>query len=368
MFSLGRELPAGAYQVVLHTQETEAYRSSETAGVLTIRPAKLTIRTLPPLPSIGFSLDGRHFYSNEQGIAQIEVATSGTFPLQVLPLAAGTEGAPVQIKFDRWADGVFYPEREVTIRSDRTLDVGFALSHQVGLAFVDRAGEPVDPARISSLTLKSSTGTRYTYSDATPKWRTANRVARLSNGLEVTPIQYSVESLIVDGTNVVNQNQQRYIVTGTETWTVELLLYSMRVRASDAVLGFPLGIGIELTYPDQHTKFFAFDENNEVYVTSLARGQYKVRVAGASGMAPLTPVSLSRDQDVMLKVLSTLDMALGMTGGIIAALGMLLYGRPMLVVVPVRWLCRLFVVHRSRPTTVPQSLNSNCDILMRGRW
>ena len=60
----------------------------------------------------------------------------------------------------------------------------------------------------------------------------------------------------------------------------------------------------------------------------MARGEYKLQVKGALGSAPLTPMALSRDQNVMLKVLTVLDMGVGVAIGLIIAFGLLFYGRP----------------------------------------
>jgi hypothetical protein len=188
-----------------------------------------------------------------------------------------------------------------------------------------------------SVTIKSSHGTRYVIDANEEQWRTANRIARLRNGLEPTEVQYAVESVYIDGANVVNQNQQRFVVNGKATWTVQLLLYAARVSAVDALFGFPIGTGVNLRYPDGSLRYIPFDENNELVVDDLARGLYRLQAVGAAGMAPETPVSISRDQNVELKVLSSLDIALAVSAGVVGALGLLLIGRPG----PLLWLIRL---------------------------
>ncbi len=91
---------------------------------------------------------------------------------------------------------------------------------------------------------------------------------------------------------------------------------------------FPIGKGIELTYPDGHTEEFLFDENAEVVVPALARGSYSARIIGAGGSAPPTPVHLSRDQNVELLVLSILDIALIVGIPLLIALTFFFIGRP----------------------------------------
>ena len=353
---LGRDLPVGSYDVEVEFIGTEAYQSSLAHSDFAVRPARLTIQIVPPLAGIGFALDGESFYSDEDGVAVAEVGTPGVYDLELLPLPEPANEDDALIEFERWADSVFTPRRDVNLKGDKSLYVGFSRSYLIGQTFVNLAGEEVDPGRIGALTIKSSYGARYTYSDGRPRWRRANRIARLSNGLEATEIQYSIESVIIDGTNVVNKNQQRFFVDGPATWNVELLLYNAAIRSRDAFFGFSVGDGVRVAYPDGSTKFFAFDEERTVNIRGLARGLYTVQVVGARGMAPETPVALSRDQDVTLKVLSALDMGVAVGAGVLAALGLLFYGRPQLFWTPVGWLKRAagWSGRRRRPEAVFQ--------------
>ncbi len=334
---LGRDLPVGEHIVRVESIATRAYRSAAVEEKVTVRPAELRLTTVPPLPNIGFLFDGRTYYTDANGVAVAEAAQPGTYSLEMLPAPQITGTNPVQVSFARWADNVFEPRRTVDLQGDDEIFVGLTRSYPIDLAFIDRQGQPVDTSRIMSVTIKSSHGTRYVFGPDEVEWRTANRIARLRNGLEATVVQYGIESVYVDGANVVNQNQQRFTVDGKATWTVQLLLYSARVRAKDALFGFPLGTGANLHYPDGSQRYIPFDANNELVIDNLARGLYRLQVVGASGMAPLTPVSISRDQDVELKVLSTLDLSLAAAFGILLALGLLIVGRPG----PFLWALRL---------------------------
>lgn len=366
---LGRDLPIGSYDVDVEFIGTEAYQSSLASGEFVVRPARLIIQIVPPLAGIGFTLDGEPFYSDEAGVAVGEVKMPGVYDLELLPLPEPASEEDALIEFERWADSVFTPRRDVNLKGDKTLYAGFSRSYLIGQTFVDLEGEPFDPDRIGALTIKSSYGARYTYSDGRPRWRTANRIARLSNGLEATEIQYSIESVIVDGTNVVNQNQQRFFVDGPTTWNIELLLYNAAIRSKDAFFGFSLGDGVRVDYPDGKTKFFPFDDERTVHIRGLARGLYTVQVVGARGMAPETPVALSRDQDVTLKVLSALDMGMAVGLGILVALGLLLYGRPQIFWTPARWLGRVIRGPRRRlpPEAIFQQRTSERSGALRQR-
>ena len=334
---LGRDLPVGEHSVRVESIATRAYQSAAVEEKVTVRPAQLRLATVPPLPDVGFLFDGRTYYTDAEGVAVAEAAQPGTYSLEMLPAAQITGTNPMQVSFARWHDNVFVPRRTVELQGDDELLVGLTRSYPIDLAFIDRQGQPVDTSRIMSVTIKSSHGTRYVFGPDDVEWRTANRIARLRNGLEATVVQYGIESVYVDGANVVNQNQQRFTVDGKATWTVQLLLYSARVRAKDALFGFPIGTGVDLHYPDGSQRFVPFDDHDELVIDNLARGLYRLQVVGASGMAPLTPVSISRDQDVELKVLSALDLGLAASFGVVLALGLLIVGRPG----PFLWALRL---------------------------
>ncbi len=82
-----------------------------------------------------------------------------------------------------------------------------------------------------------------------------------------------------------------------------------------------------------------------MFIDQLARGKYTVQVTGVSGMAPETPIALSRDQDVDLKVLTNLTMLLGVSLGATFALTLLFIGRPHFLTWPWR---TIMALRRSR--------------------
>jgi predicted RNA-binding Zn-ribbon protein involved in translation (DUF1610 family) len=303
--------------------------TSKAAADLVVTPALVEVHTTPSLPNIRFALDDRVFSSDDYGVARIEVAKAGTYQLELLPLE--TNNPDIQMAFGRWADDYFLPSREIEIPLKKPLEVGLEVSYQANQTFVDLDGKPVDLSRISSITLKGSNGATFTFEYNLPHWLPAGRVIRLNNGLEETKILYSVISVIIDGSNVVSQAQQRFYVHPNDVWTVKLLLYSAGFTARDALFRFPIGTGIHMEYPDGDIQTFNFNSNQEYTLTGLARGIYRVTVIGAQGFAPPTPIALSRNQDVELMVFSYLDMSILGAIGAILALGLLFFGRPHLM-------------------------------------
>jgi hypothetical protein len=173
-------------------------------------------------------------------------------------------------------------------------------------------------------------GNSFTFDKAGPIWLPANRLTRrIGEKLESEEILYYFREILIDGANVVNKSEQRFRIQPDDIWPIQVLLYSVRFSARDAMFRFPIGKGIQLTYPDGHTEEFLFDsENAEIVVPHLARGSYSARIIGAGGSAPPTPVHLSRDQEVELLMLSYLDIALIVGIPLLVALVFFFIGRP----------------------------------------
>lgn len=337
---ISRDLPVGLYTINVEFTGTEAYLPASASMPLTIRPLELTVETVPHLANITFSVGGRPFVTNSEGVGHLEIAEPGIYQLQVIDTSDVQVTDDTRVSFSRWADSVFQPERTIEAFGDLHLQAGFTTSHPIGLSFIDLAGDAVDAARVSSVTLKRSDGSHWTFEDGRPEWLMATRIVRRTEGLEATPLLYSVESVMIDGTSAVNRYQQRFYVEREDTWEIQLLLYSARIQATDAIFGFQIGRGISLHYPDGRVEELRFGEEKEVYVTALARGLYHVQVEGAFGMSPLTPIALSKDQGVELKVLSGFDIGLAGAMALTGALGLLFLKRPHLLTMIFGWIPR----------------------------
>jgi hypothetical protein len=296
---------------------------------MVFEPARSAIYTVPPVPGAIFKLNGQTLVADENGIVNLEVNTSGLYTLEVLPISEQDLPSNIRMEFGRWNDNVFTQKREVYFPRARRLEVGFTVNYQVKQEFFDSKGEPVDPGRIDSMTL-GAMGTTFSFDKAGPIWLPANRLTRrIGERLESEEILYYFREIIVDGANVVNKSEQRFHIRPDDVWPVQVLVYSARFSAKDAMFRFPIGKGIQLTYPDGHTEEFPFDsENAEVVVSGLARGSYSAKITGAGGSAPPTPVHLSRDQNVELLMLSYLDISLIVGIPLLIALVFFFIGRP----------------------------------------
>ena len=325
------KFPAGTYHV------KAIYPGIPSIGVnhaiaetdIIIEPAKVAIYTVPRMSGVGFKLNNKIYTSDENGVVNLSVNTSGVFSLEVLPIGEDNLPSNTQMEFARWNDNVFTADRKIYFPRARRLEAGFLVSYQMNQKFYDTTNEPVDPARVSSMVIRGI-GNTYTFDRAGPVWLPSNRlIRRVGERLESQEILYDFRDVTIDGANVINRSEQRFHIRPDDTWPIQVLLYSVRFTARDAMFHFPIGKGIELTYPDGHVEKFLFDSNRaQIVIPSLARGSYSAKITGAGGSAPPTPIHLSRDQDVELLMLSYLDIALIIGIPISIALAFFFIGRP----------------------------------------
>jgi hypothetical protein len=92
-----------------------------------------------------------------------------------------------------------------------------------------------------------------------------------------------------------------------------------------------VGTSVDVLLPNGQIANYPLDASGVLDLHSLARGIYRVTLVGASGLGTSTPVALSRDQVVNLKILTKLDLMLFMSVSGTFAIGLIFYGRPWLL-------------------------------------
>ena len=188
---------------------------------------------------------------------------------------------------------------------------------------------------VESYTLKSRHGTVVTVRHDDPVMLKASRVVRYGGGLVSKPIEWSLESVMVDGTNVVTRAQRRFDPSKVHgRMLIDLLFFRAHFKSKDALFGTPVGAAVLLTNPKGETTRYPL-KDGELTLPALPRGDYTVAV-DTTGMAPPRPVALSRNQEVEMQVITRIDLALvlGILGAI--AIGLLVDRRPELRRLPSR--------------------------------
>jgi hypothetical protein len=324
-------LSAGTYKVKALSNATHALETSASFAELRILPAEVKVQTVPPIAGIPFMMNGTRFVSGQDGIATVNIDTPGQYRLDVL--ADQYSNPDKRIEFARWLEESYQPYKEINVPTDKVIPVGFNVYHKVGQSFFDLDNLPVDPKRVKEFTIRSAQGDMFVLHDGEPRWIPASRVARRSLGLEETQLLYSVLTVSVDGSNVVNQSQQKFYTYPIEQWPISLLLYSLNFSAKDGLFGSAIGNSVNLQFPDGHVENYPLKSDGTVEIRSLARGNYFVDLVGAQGLSNRTPVALSRNQEVNTKVISYLDIGVIGLAGFLLALGLFLYGRPSVLII-----------------------------------
>lgn len=334
LISVSRDLKAGQYWIKAEYRGSREFRSSSALGILTILPAHLVVQTVPALEGVQFWFDGKVLATDLDGKATFDVFAVGKYQLKLVHEIFTT---PIrQITFSRWLDEIYAPELEVRIPGTETVQVGFNVNQRVSFAFLDLDGKTVDPERIIGTTIRNIQGETFLLNDTGPNWLPAVRVARRLGGLEATNLLNSVMKVEVDGSNVVNQAQQRFYARPDDLWKITLLLYHMDISVKDAIFGTPVGNSVSIEFPNGEVQEFMLNSQGVASIPSLARGIYFLQVKGASGVTSRTPVALSQNQQADMKVITTLDIALIAVSGLLLALGLLFFGRPWLIPIPGR--------------------------------
>jgi hypothetical protein len=285
----------------------------------------LKVQTAPPVAGVHFKLGELSFESGQDGSVTLPMSNGENYSLAVDPTPATTDNA--LYKFNCWSDGNNAAERVISISDNKVIQVGFNVYAKVGMTFKDSGGNPVDPARVTSITINSTLGDSYSFPDGQPRWLLASVINRQANGLELSGIQYSVMSVVVDGTNVVDQSEQVFDARPGDIWPIIMGLYSVHITARDAIFQNPVGSGVALEYPNGLLETIPFSGEKDVTISSLAPGSYHVQVTGVSGISSYTPIELSQDQEVDLLLPTPLDIVTAFAAGILFASVILLMGR-----------------------------------------
>jgi hypothetical protein len=279
------------------------------------RLAPVKVSTIPPVPGATFIVDGKKQVTDKKGqlLLRLPGVRTDRYRLHVQPQDKRL-GPNTIAKFSRW-----YGHSTVT----------YNLHFHMRFSFHDLGDKTVDPDLVTEMTLKSRTGVRTPVKQGEDVWLQGSRVVPFSGELVSKDIDYQVERAEVDGTNVVNRAQQRFTPHKQQSLDVQLLFYSLKVVTRDALFGFPVGEGIQLRYPNGRTVRHDLKDGT-VTLPSLPRGTYNVKVV-ASGVSFTRPVSVSRNQEVELKVISWLDMILAALALSALAIGLLVARRPHLL-------------------------------------
>ena len=291
-----------------------------TVGVAHAQPGgnQVQVRTVPAIPGVPINADGASAKTDGDGNTRLPVRQQrGLDERLEVPL---TDITP-DLRVER--------DRVIGVRSPDGVTVGLRLQRLVQYRFAGPNSEAIAHDRITRLALRSNTGESVVLEGADvgkPLWLAASRTQQTPNGLVSKDLYWTISHVVVDGAEVVNKGQQKFVPNQERDWTVKLLFYQVRAIGKDAIFGSPAGEGIELHRPDGTLLRAEFSPEGIVDLHNVPRGDYDVRVYG-SGLSFIRPVGISKDQELELEVITPLDLWLVGSGLLLLAVGLVAVGR-----------------------------------------
>jgi hypothetical protein len=300
-------------------------------------PVTVTIRTVPALPAVRFTLDGTALTTGRDGTA----AHTGQhdFGQHTLRLADSTVVRhDRQYRFTRWA-GQRDPDQAfratvhgLPMRADYTVTAAFSVWCPVTPHFTDQHGRVLDPVRIAAVTVRSDTGQAASLRPSGTTWLQCARPVARGPTLRSQDVQYSVQRVMVSGTNVVHAGIERFWPDRTRAPMITGYFHDLTITAHDALFGGGTGQEALVTLPDHTMAAAPLGPRHAATLSNLPQGSYQVRVKAGGAIVSAQSVRLSRDVTVDLTAVSRADLA-ALGGGLLAAV----IGLPLLSSSRRRW-------------------------------
>jgi hypothetical protein len=296
-------------------------RASGAQGSLQPWPVTITIRTVPPLPGVRLMFDGTSLVTGPGGSAS--VTDRHNFSAHTLALVHTQIAASGRrYTFARWAgqrdpDQAFRPTvRGLPMRASYTVTASFAVMCRVMPRLTEQDGTALAAARVTRITLRSDLGQPATLRPGALTWLPCAWPVYRDSLLSSRDLRYSVQSMLVSGTNVVRAGFERFEPTLTPQPTVTGFFHTLTITAHDALFGGATGTYALLTMPDHTVRRVPLRAGHAVTVRNLPQGNYRVDVrAGGASVSALT-VRLSRDETANLTAVTSADLAV--IGGVLA--------------------------------------------------
>ena len=311
----------------------------------------LEIVTVPKVPGAAFTVDGRAHRANSQGVVRLKVSSLDKHKISVVDKKIPQDDR--NLEFVRWYSGSQDQDyldqlNGLTVKRNLRIKAGYRATYTLQYSFVDKARDPVDGRRVSRVEFRGDNG--QTVSGNGSGKLTVVGIRPVTNGgtLIAKKVNYTVQRVDVDGSNVVQVNDQKFVPSHKTKLVIPLQLHTVHFSTRDFLFGEPVGKSVLLKYPDGQRHEVRLDADGKATVEGLARGSYTVEV-NAPGLPFERPLVISRTQYVDLPHVSRLDIVVAV--GVLAALMFGLYlvrvrGRSVILRSPRVGLSRIWAVGR----------------------
>ena len=277
-------------------------------------PITITIRTVPALAGVRFSFDGTTLVTGPRGMAA--VTERHNFSLHTLRLLNTRVGKPGRrYTFARWAgqrdpNQAFRPTvRGLPMRADYTVTAAFSAQCPVTPHYTDQHGTALDPGRITLVSVRSDAGRTMSLSPSATTWLPCVLAAYVDSAMRKDDVQYSVQRVMISGTNIVHAGVERFWPSRTAHPTVVGYFHDLTIASHDALFGAGTGTVALVTQPNHLVRRVTLGTSHSATLSNLPQGEYRVDVKAGSAIISAQSLRLSRDQSVNLTAVSRADLA-----------------------------------------------------------
>ncbi|WP_416985137.1 hypothetical protein [Streptomyces sp. T028] len=286
--------------------------------------ATVTFRTVPAVPGVRIGFGDRTLVTDARGRATYTAPESPARPtLRLLDTAVDTPDR--RYRFVRWTgqrdpDQAFRPVvHGLPLRGDYTVTAGFQVRYPVTPRFTDQHGRPLDTDRISAVRVKGSDGHQVRLDPTGTSWLDGGTPVHRGSGLELSPVTYSLQSLVYDRAQLVDAGRQRFRPDAGRVVTFTGLFHDLTITAHDTVFNRPAGSEARVTGPDGTQLRVPLGSDHSAVLRHLPRGRYSVNIHTPGGSSATHELQLSRSTALDVQVLSGLD-TLTLAGGLLVVI------------------------------------------------
>jgi hypothetical protein len=277
-------------------------------------PVTITVRTVPALAGVRFTFDGKVITTGGRGEAsRTEPHNFSRHTLRLVDsrISRGDR----RYRFVRWA-GQRDPNqafrltvRGLPMRANYTVTAAFAVQCPVTPRLTYQRGGPIDPARISLMTVRSDTGLAAKLNPAGSTWLTCQTPIYRGSTIISHALTYSVQSVETSGTNVVHAGHERFQPASNASPAIVGYFYDLTITAHDALFGNLTGSAAIVTLPNGVVRRVLLGTGHTATLTNLPQGYYRVKVKAGASIVSAQGLRLSRDETVNLTAVSAADLA-----------------------------------------------------------
>jgi len=188
-------------------------------------------------------------------------------------------------------------------------------------------GAPVLDSDISSITVRDSAGRLSVLQPGRQAWLDGIVPSFQKNVLYAQPVGYSVQSVVVHGTNTVDAGKQRFDVTKTSFPSLTALFFDLTITGRDSLFGWAMGNRATLRYPDGTSMTVSLGSQHRAVVANLPRGKYQVTIAAPGSIVSDAKVQLSRTMAFQARTVTVLDLLTVLASAMLVAVLLLVLGR-----------------------------------------